>query len=113
MSATRSVLIIIIAISVFLVAGCTHSSVETPAVKMTNPVAPVPVASTDGVNIAYELELEIPGNIILVPEKIEVIDPVTGKTIYTPNAEVFAKTFMPASNPPPTAEEMMSGTLKP
>jgi hypothetical protein len=112
MSATRSVLIIIIAISVFLVAGCTHSSVETPAVKMTNPVAPVPVASTDGVNIAYELELTTPGNIILVPEKIEVIDPVTGKTIYTPNVEVFGKSYMPVSNPPPTAEEMMSGTLK-
>ncbi len=117
MPATRSVLLIIIAISEIIVAGCDYSSTdqqqepETPVVRMTNPVAPVPVASTNGVNIAYELELIIQGNITLVPKKIEVIDPVTGKLIYTPNAEVFAKIFMPASNPPPTAEEMI-GTLK-
>ena len=69
---------------------------------MTNPVAPVPVASTDGVNIAYELELKNYGDMILVPEKIDVIDPATGKTIYTPDAEVLKKTFhkgiQPAAN---------------
>ena len=79
---------------------------------MTVPVAPVPVASTDGVNIAYELELKTPGDMILVPEKIEVIDPASGKTIYTPDAEVLKKTFQRVANPPPTAAEMMNGTLK-
>jgi murein DD-endopeptidase MepM/ murein hydrolase activator NlpD len=118
MSATPSVLFIIIAIIVIFVAGCTQPAVEQqqapgiPEVKMTNPLAPVPVASTDGVNIAYELELTTPGDIILVPEKIEVIDKVTGKTLYTPNAEVFSKSYMPASSPPPTAAEMINGTLK-
>ena len=117
MSAIHS-LLLIIGMCVVLVAGCTQPAVlpqqvpETTVVNMTNPVAPIPVASTDGVNIAYELELNTTGNIPLVLDKIEVIDPATGKTIYTPNVEVLKKTFQPATNPPPTAEEMMNGTLK-
>jgi hypothetical protein len=43
---------------------------------------------------------------------IEVIDPATGKVIYTPDAKVWKRTWQPASNPPPTAEERMTGTLK-
>ena len=118
MSAIHYLLILIIGIAVILAAGCTQPAVEqqkipeTPAVKMTNPVAPIPVASTDGVNIAYELELKNNGDMILVPEKIDVIDLATGKIIYTPDAEVFAKTFQKASNPLPTAAEMINGTLK-
>ena len=118
MSAIHTLLILIIGICMILVAGCTQPAVvqqqvpETPAVKMTNPVAPVPVASTDGVNIAYELEFKTPDGMALVPDKIEVIDPATGKTIYTPNAEVLKKTFMPAANPLPTAADMINGTLK-
>ena len=118
MSMKPSVLILIIGIAVVLVAGCTQPAVvqqqapETPVATMTNPVAPVPVASTDGVNIAYELELNTPGGMTLVPEKIEVIDAATGKTLYTPDAVVFAKTFQRAATPPPTAAEMINGTLK-
>lgn len=101
-----------------LAAGCTQPAVdqqktpETPMVTMSVPVAPIPVASTNGVNIAYELELKNTGDMILAPEKIEVIDPTTGKTIYTPDAEVLKKTFQKASTPLPTPAEMMNGTLK-
>ncbi len=118
MSAIHSLLILIIGIAMILTAGCTQPAVvqqqvpETSAVKITNPIAPVPVASTDGVNIAYELEFKTTDGMTLVPEKIEVIDPATGKTIYTPGAEVLKKTFMPAANPLPTAAEMINGTLK-
>ena len=79
---------------------------------MTNPVAPVPVPSTDGVNIAYELELNGLKDTGFVPETIEVIDAATGKVIYTPDAKVWKRTWQPASNPSPTAEERMTGTLK-
>jgi murein DD-endopeptidase MepM/ murein hydrolase activator NlpD len=118
MSAIHTLLVLIIGIAVVLVAGCTQPAVvqqqvpDTPVVNMTNPVAPVPVASTDGVNIAYELELKTPGGMTLVPEKIEVIDAATGKTLYTPDAVVFAKTFLRAASPPPTTAEMINGTLK-
>jgi murein DD-endopeptidase MepM/ murein hydrolase activator NlpD len=118
MSAIHSLLILIIGIAVILAAGCTQPAVdqqktpETPAVKMTNTVAPVPVASTDGVNIAYELELKTTDGMALVPEKLEVIDTATGKTIYSPDVEVLKKTFQKASNPLPTGAEMMNGTLK-
>ena len=118
MSAIHSLLILIIGMCMILAAGCTQPAVdqqktpETPAVKMTNTVAPVPVASTDGVNIAYELELKTPDGMALVPEKLEVIDMATGKTIYSPDVEVLKKTFQKASNPLPTAAEMMNGTLK-
>ena len=96
MSAIHSLLILIIGIAVILAAGCTQPAVdqqktpETPAVKMTNTVAPVPVASTDGVNIAYELELKTTDGMALVPEKLEVIDTATGKTIYSPDVEVLS-----------------------
>lgn len=118
MSAKPILLIVIIGIAVILATGCTQYAAqqqqapETPVVNMTVPVAPVPVASTDGVNIAYELELETSGDMTLALEKIEVIDPATGKTIYTPSAEVLAKTFQPAASPLPTTEERMNGTLK-
>jgi murein DD-endopeptidase MepM/ murein hydrolase activator NlpD len=117
-SAKHVLLIVIIGIAVILAAGCTQYAAqqqqtpETPVVNMTVPVAPVPVTSTDGVNIAYELELRTSGNMTLVPEKIEVIDPATGEIIYTPDADVFAKSFQPAASPPPTTEERMNGTLK-
>jgi murein DD-endopeptidase MepM/ murein hydrolase activator NlpD len=116
MSAKHSLLILILGIALILAAGCTQPSVvkqkaaETPAVTMTNPVAPIPIPSTDGINLAYELDLNGLGN--GVPETIDVIDPATGKVIYTPDAEVFKKTYQPASGTLPTAEERMNGTLK-
>lgn len=118
MSPKHSLLLIMIGIAVILAAGCTQPAAEqqkvpeAPLVTMTNPVAPVPVASTDGVNLAYELELRTAGDMPLVPATIEVIDPATGKVIYTPDAKVWKRTWQPASNPPPTAAERMNGTLK-
>jgi hypothetical protein len=93
-------------------AGEPQKTTAEPVVTMTNPVAPIPVPSTNGINLAYELELTTPGGKTIVPESIEVIDAATGNVIYTPDAAVFAKTYQPASVPPPTAEERMNGTLK-
>ncbi len=114
----KHVLFILIGIAMLLAAGCTQPAGEPqkttaePVVTMTNPVAPIPVPSTNGINLAYELELTTPGGKTIVPESIEVIDAATGNVIYTPDAAVFAKTYQPASVPPPTAEERMNGTLK-
>lgn len=124
MQPKHSLCIIIIAFVVILSAGCTQPAAQQPvpaapattvapaepAVTMTNPVAPIPVRSTNGVNIAYELELRSLGD--SVPETIDVIDPATGKVIYTPPANVWKRIWQPASNPPPTAEEQMNGTMK-
>jgi hypothetical protein len=133
MSVKCSLFFILIVIAGILGAGCTQPAAQQqplpattatipvpaataaqtdPILTMTNPVAPIPVPSTEGVNLAYELELNAPEGMILAPEKIEVIDPATGKVIYTPDARVWARTWQPASNPPPTAEERRSGTLK-
>ena len=130
MSAIHTFLITLLVIAAVIGAGCTQPAAqqqpvpatpsgvtttaapEAPSVTMTNPVAPVPVPSTDGVNIAYELELNGLKDTGFVPEKIEVIDPANGNVIYTPDAKVWKRTWQPASNPPPTAEERMTGTLK-
>ena len=96
MPAKHYLCIIIIAFVVILSAGCTQPAAQQPvtaapaitaapaepAVTMISPVAPIPVRSTNGVNIAYELELRSLGD--SVPETIDVIDPTTGKVIYTP-----------------------------
>jgi len=117
-----TILFIAAFIALILSAGCMQSAqapageqtstAGTPAVIMTVPFAPVPVTSTNGTNLAYELELTVPANMTLVPEKIEIIDPATGTVLYTPAAEILKKTFMPASDPLPTAEEIAAGTLK-
>jgi len=127
MSVKYFLLLIIIALAVILAAGCTQPGqpaagqqksagtpvpATIPAVTMTNPVAPIPLPSTDGINLAYELELISPDGSPVVAESIEVIDPATGKVIYTPDAKVWKRTWQPVSNPPPTAEERMKGTLK-
>lgn len=117
MSVKHALLVTFIAVAMICAAGCIQPApqrqgIEPPVVNMTVPVPPVPVASTDGVNIAYELELATTGDAPLVPETIEVIDQATGKTIYTPDAAVFTRTYQKAASPPPTAEERMNGTLK-
>lgn len=115
MSATQSLLILILGISIVFAAGCTQPAADqqkAPAVTMTNPVAPIPLPSTDGVNIAYELELNGMDGTAFVPETIDVIDPETGKTLYTPDPATFRRAYQKAASPPPTAEERMTGTLK-
>ncbi len=118
MSAKHALLILIIGIAMILATGCTQPATvqqqpqETPAVTMTVPFGPIPVASTDGVNIAYELELKTADGMTLVPEKVEVIDPATGNVVYTEDRELLASLYHPAAVPPPTQAERMSGTGK-
>jgi hypothetical protein len=116
MSAIQGVFLIVI-VAAILVAGCTQpSAVPEPsaavlAVNMTVPFAPVPVTSTNGVNIAYEIELRF-ANQSFVPEKIEVIDPTTRSVVYSADAMTLAAVYHPADNPPPTPEELQNGTGK-
>jgi len=56
---------------------------DTLDVNMTVPFAPIPVSSPEGVNLAYELELSLTGNQAATPVKIEVIDPATGKILWS------------------------------
>jgi len=118
MSAKRAFLILFIGIAMILAAGCTQpatrqqQATEPPAVTMTVPFPPVPVASTDGINIAYELELKAANDMTITPEKVEVIDPATGKTIYTADGELVSVLYHPAAVPPPTAAELQDGTGK-
>ena len=105
---------ILMAIGIILLfsAGCTQineeqkQTTQSPAIIMTSPFPPIPVESTGGVNIAYELELTTSGNTTLVPESIEVIDANTGKTLYIPENDVFTKSYTPASSIPLTSEEL-------
>ncbi len=111
---------ILMAIGIILLfsAGCTQineeqkQTTQSPAIIMTSPFPPIPVESTGGVNIAYELELTTSGNTTLVPESIEVIDANTGKTLYIPENDVFTKSYTPASSIPLTSEELKNGTKK-
>jgi D-alanyl-D-alanine carboxypeptidase len=84
----------------------------SPSVNMTVPFAPVPVASRDGINIAYELELSPVGGQTFVPDKVEVIDPSTGEVLYSADGELLAALYHPASNPLPSAAEIRNGTGK-
>lgn len=115
----------IVALALILAAGCSQpaqapagqqpaaeATAATAPVTMTVPFPPVPVASTDGVNLAYELEFAGTGTMTFTPEKVEVIDAATGNVVYAPDAAVLAKTTRPASVPPPTAAEMQDGTPK-
>lgn len=114
----RSILIVVIGIALILAAGCTQPSSEqqkaseTTVVNMTVPFGPVPVESTDGVNIAYELELKNAENTTLVPEQLEVLDPATGKVLYTEDRGLLASLYHPAAVPPPTYAELQNGTPK-
>jgi hypothetical protein len=83
---------------------------ESQAVNMTVPFGPVPVASEAGINLAYEIELNLTDHHGIVPEKIEVINPATGQIIYTPENELLAALYHPAAIPPPTADELKNGT---
>ena len=118
MSAKNLLIILFIGIAVVLAAGCTqpatgpHKASETPVVNMTVPFGPIPVASTDGVNIAYELELKTMGNTTLVPEKVEVLDPATGNVLYTEDRTLLASLYHPADVPPPAQAELQGGTGK-
>jgi hypothetical protein len=129
MSVKHAILFLVLGIALILAAGCTQPAgspqpvpaattseqskvIDSPFISMTNPVAPVPVASTDGINIAYELDLNGLDEVAFIPQSIDVIDPATGKVIYTPDPQVFARTYQKASRPLPTMDERINGTLK-
>jgi len=100
--------------------GCTQTATvpaeqqttATPAITMTVPFGPIPVDSTNGVNIAYELEFSGMDSMMFAPETVEVLDADTEKLLYSPNASVLSKTAFPASVPPPNSSELQNGTSK-
>jgi murein DD-endopeptidase MepM/ murein hydrolase activator NlpD len=113
--------LILLAVAIVLAAGCTQPGMEkpvatatpaAPVVSLTVPFAPVPVPSTDGVNLAYELELSAADAAALVPEKAEVLDAASGTILYTADGELLAALYHPAAVPPPTATELRDGTGK-
>jgi len=101
-----------------LSAGCTQPSVEhqspaaSSAVNITVPVPPIPVRSSGGMNLAYELELTPDNGLKFVPEDVEVIDPATGKVLYIMEKELFASLYHPAADPLPSGTELQNGTGK-
>jgi hypothetical protein len=131
MSPKNTLFLIVIAVAFLLAAGCSQDSrapapqqpaapdptapalaTTNPTISMTIPFGPIPVESTDGVNIAYELEFSGMGNMSFVPEQVEVLDAKTGTVLYSPAATVLARTSHPAASPLPTAAEMQNGTAK-
>jgi len=130
MSMRSAFLILILGIAIVLAAGCiqsapavpqevtppavkeTRTAPATPVLTMTSPVPPIPLPSTKGINLAYELELNGLDTGTYVPESVDVINPVTGTVLYTPDAKVFRRTYQPASDPLPTADERRTGTLR-
>jgi hypothetical protein len=102
----------------FLVTGSTPitaeelETTEIPVVNITVPFGPIPVASIEGINIAYELELTPPEDMVLVPEMLEVIDQTTGDVIYSENRTLLDFLYHPAAVPPPTEYELQNGTDK-
>jgi len=130
MSATLKFLITIITIAAVLGAGCIQPAAvqqpaemqQPPTVQQTGPVAPalnmtvpfppIPVPSMNGINLAYELELVPASGQVPVIEKVEVLDPVTGKILYTADGELLSALYHPANVPPPTPAEIQNGTGK-
>ena len=130
MSATLKFLITIITIAAVLGAGCIQPAAvqqpaemqQPPTVQQTGPVAPalnmtvpfppIPVPSMNGINLAYELELVPASGQVPVIEKVEVLDPVTGKILYTADGELLSALYHPANVPPPTVAELKEGTGK-
>ncbi|MFA6363510.1 M23 family metallopeptidase [Methanoregula sp.] len=121
MSRKIAFLFITFVIAVIIATGCTQTSqapddrqpaMATLPVTITIPFGPIPVESTNGINIAYELEFAGMENLSFVPETVEVLNADTGTVLYSPNVSVLARTAYPASVPPPTAAELQNGTVK-
>jgi len=118
MSQTIHPYLILLVAALLLAAGCTQPVTEKPktaetlSVTMTVPFGPVPVESTNGVNIAYELEVSGMENMSFVPEIVEVIDSATGNILYSPNASILSRTSFAAAIPLPTTIELQNGTGK-
>ncbi len=99
----------------FLVNGTVTAPVTAAPVGSVNlavPVAPIPVQSMDGVNLAYELEIIAPDDQPVAPEKIEVVDPSDGNVLYSADGELLTALYHTASSPVPTTSELANGTSK-
>ena len=124
MSAFAKLLFIVIMIVAVLGAGCMQPapvqqpagvqqpSPASPVLNMSVPFAPIPVPSRNGINLAYELELTPANGQVPVPVKVEVLDPATGKVLYTADGDLLAALYHPASVPPPAPAELQNGTGK-
>ncbi|MDO9325206.1 MAG: M23 family metallopeptidase [Methanoregula sp.] len=118
MSAIVKILITIIMIAAVLGSGCIQpaavpqTATMAPVLNMTVPFGPVPVPSQNGINLAYELELQPADNQVPVVEKVEILDTASGKILYTADSEMLSVLYHPASVPPPTAAELRNGTGK-
>ncbi len=124
MTAIHTVLILVLGISLVLAAGCSQpapvqqpatmqpAGTAAPLLPMTVPVAPVPVASQDGVNLAYELELAPADGRSPVLDKAEVLDPATGTVLLALDGDMLGALYQPAAVPPPTPAELRDGTGK-
>jgi len=118
MSAIVKFLITVIVIAAVLGSGCTQPAAvqqtqpAAPVLNVTVPFPPIPVASQNGINLAYELELVPADGKAPVVDKVEVLDPATGKILYTADDGLLAALYHPATVPPPTATELQDGTGK-
>ncbi|HQJ87557.1 MAG TPA: M23 family metallopeptidase [Methanoregulaceae archaeon] len=112
-------------IGLLLCAGCTQPVTDTNAASGTAnpthgvaganfsvPYPPVPVASREGMNIAYELEMHPAEDTTPVIEGVEVLDQATGAVLYSINSTLLPALYHPAAVPPPTAGELQNGTGK-
>ena len=118
MSAIAKFLITVITIAAVLGSGCMQPAAvqqpgpAAPVLNMNIPFAPIPVPSQNGINLAYELELVPAEGQVPVVEKVEVLDPATGKILYTAVGELLSALYHQASVPPPTPAEIQNGTGK-
>lgn len=118
MSAIAKFLITVLTIAAVLGSGCTQLAAvqqtgpAAPVLNMIVPFAPIPVPSQNGINLAYELELVPAEGQVPVIEKVEVLNPATGKILYTADGELLYALYNPASVPPPSPAEIQSGTVK-
>lgn len=118
MITSRYIFLTLIVALAILFAGCTQPEtghIPAPAssgVNITVPVPPIPVRSSGGMNLAYELALRSDNSRGFVPKDVEVIDPATGKVLYSPGREMLASLYHPAADPLPSAGELWNGTGK-
>ena len=91
--------IIIIQAMVCTLTAAQEQTSETPVIKLSVPFGPIPVASREGINIAYELELSSPENFPLYPDKVDVLDLASGKVLYTINSSLLASLYHPGLHP--------------
>ena len=110
-------LLCLMLITLLITAGCLQPAdplhqAGTPEISMTIPVPPIPVAGSNGINLAYEIAFGLPENQNFTPVKIEVIDPAKEKILWSAEGDLLSELCHQVSDPLPTAEELKNGTSK-